>query len=604
MVDEALTAGARALLQLAMRLFPVLPAALCAALGLAAAPAAAWADSPVVIDGADEDMREAILDLLPDRDAPATLFEAERIAEEAASRALVWLRSEGYYGAAVTPEASEEPARARLIIAPGPRFRFTAPTLTFAGDAPAADADAAARHAIAGVEEGAPARAATVLEAEAGALTALQEAGYADAVPGERRVVVDHAAATVAPEFRFTSGARARLGRVRAEPDTVFRPRFIASLRNWDEGDTYTPEALARLRRDLASTGAVSRASTRLAPPGENGLRDVVVEVEPARRNAYELGLGYSTTEGPGIEAEWTRRNFSGRADSLTAAAKLGGALQELSVRLTRPHAAGLGHAVSFGAALEGEDVDAFTREGLSLFASVDASPRLRLGRSYGVELAADHYDDIASGPTDVIVLTGFADVRHDTTGFRLDPRDGSIVQGRIEPSVSGGDNTLGFIRIGGEGRIYESFGREDSVTLAARIRTGWLEAVSGSADDVPPDRRFYAGGGGSVRGYEYNSIYPLERDALGLHPGGQGLLEGSFEGRWRFADRWGAVAFVDAGTAFDDWRDAGDLAIGVGVGVRYDLGFAPLRVDIAFPLDDEFAQDDYALYIGIGQAF
>ena len=33
----------------------------------------------------------------------------------------------------------------------------------------------------------------------------------------------------------------------------------------------------------------------------------------------------------------------------------------------------------------------------------------------------------------------------------------------------------------------------------------------------MPPDRRFYAGGGGSVRGYEYNSIYPLERanDAL-----------------------------------------------------------------------------------------
>jgi translocation and assembly module TamA len=443
-----------------------------------------------------------------------------------------------------------------------------------------------------------------VLEAEAAALTALQEAGYADAALGERRVVVDHAAATVAAEFSFTAGARARLGRVRAEPDTIFRPSFISSLRNWDEGETYTPEALARLRRDLTSTGAVSRASTRLAAPDENGVRDVIIEVEPARRNAYELGLGYSTTEGLGLEAEWTRRNFSGRADSLTTAAKLGGALQDVSVRLTRPHAAGLGHAASFGASAEREDVDAYTRQGVSLFASVDASPRLRLGRSYGVELAADHYEDIASGPTDVIVLSGFADLRNDTTGFTLDPRDGSIVEARIEPSVSGGDNTLGFIRIGGEGRVYESFGREDSVTLAARIRAGWLEAVSGSADDVPPDRRFYAGGGGSVRGYEYNSIYPLERDLLGLNPGGQGLLEGSLEGRWRFADHWGAVAFVDAGTAFDDWSDAGDLAVGVGVGVRYDLGFAPLRVDIAFPLDDEFAQDDYALYISIGQAF
>ena len=173
-----------------------------------------------------------------------------------------------------------------------------------------------------------------------------------------------------------------------------------------------------------------------------------------------------------------------------------------------------------------------------------------------------------------------------------------------MEPSISGGDSSLAFVRGIAEGRVYESFGREDSVTLAARIRTGWLAPISGDADDAPPDRRFYAGGGGAVRGYEYNTIYPRERDALGLNPGGQGLLEGSIEGRWRFNDRWGAALFIDAGTAFDDWSEAGDLSYGVGFGARYDLGFAPLRVDIAFPLDDEFATEDFALYISLGQAF
>jgi translocation and assembly module TamA len=587
-----------------MRSISVLPAALCAALGLAAAPIAAWADSPVVIDGADEAMRRDILDLLPDRDAPTTLFEAERIAEEAAARALAWLRSEGYYAATVTPEASEAPARARLIVAPGPRFRFAAPTLSYVGAAPDADADADARRALTPLSEGAPAHAAAVLDAETNALTALQRAGYADAVAGERRVVVDHAATTVSAGFRFDAGARARLGRVRAEPDTIFRPGFIAGLRNWEVGDAYTPEALARLRRDLISTGAVSRAASRLDPPDADGVRNVVLEVEAAHRNAYELGVGYSTTEGLGVEAEWTRRNFSGRADALTVGAKLGGMLQEVSAQLTRPHAAGLGHAANFGASVEHEDIDAYTRSGVSLIASVDASPRLRLGRSYGVDLSADHYEDIASGPTDTIVLSGFADLRHDTTEFTLDPHDGSIVELRLEPTVSTGDTTLGFVRAIAEGRMYESFGREDAVTLAARIRTGWLAAVSGNADDAPPDRRFYAGGGGSVRGYEYNSIYPLERVALGLTPGGLGLLEGSLEARWHLNARWGAAAFVDAGTAFDDWSEAGDLSVGVGVGARYNLGFAPLRVDVAFPLDDEFAHDDFALYISIGQAF
>lgn len=587
-----------------MRLFPVLPAALAAAIGFAADVPVAWADSPVVLEGADEDTREAILDLLPDRDRPTTLFEAERIAEEAAARTTAWLRSEGYYAATVTPEATEEPAAAKLIIAPGPRFRFGAPQISFEGEAPDPSSAAAASRAIAAVNASEPARAATVLEAEAAALLALQNAGYADATPAERRVVVDHATAEVTPEFRFNAGAMVRLGDVRAEPHDLFRVSFVDSLQNWRSGETYTPQALARLRRDMSATGAVSRSSTRLDAPGEDGFRDVVLEVEPARRNAYEVGVGYSTTEGLGVVTEWTRRNFTRRADSLRVELGLAEMQQGLTVEHARPHAAGLGHTVTLGAEAEREAIDAYTRQGIAIYGSVDAASRLRLGRSYGLRLSADEYDDLAGGVSDAIVLSGFYNLRNDSTGFSLDPRDGSIVEARIEPSVSTGDETLGFVRATAEGRVYESFGDEDQLTLAARVRTGWLEAVAGSADDVPPDRRFYVGGGGSVRGYDYNSIYPTERDLLGLSPGGQGLLEGSVEARWRFDDRFGAAAFVDAGAAFDTWDEAGDLSWGVGVGARYDLGFAPLRVDIAFPLDRDEASEDFALYISLGQAF
>ena len=139
-----------------MRLLPILPAALCVAIGVAADPPCAWADSPVVLEGLDGDTREAILDLLPDRDTPESLFDAERIAEEAAARATVWLRSEGYYAATVTPEANENPVSARLLISTGPRFLFEPPQLVYDGDAPHATAAQAAAHAISGVHENAP----------------------------------------------------------------------------------------------------------------------------------------------------------------------------------------------------------------------------------------------------------------------------------------------------------------------------------------------------------------------------------------------------------------------------------------------------------------
>ena len=154
MVDESLTAILRLslvrFLRLAMRRFPILPVALGAALGLPAV-APAWANSPVVIDGTDRDTRRAILDLLPDRENPESLFDAERIAEEAAARALAWLRSEGYYGATVTPEASENPPSARLIIELGTRFTFETPRIVYVAGAPNAEASRAADEAIATV---------------------------------------------------------------------------------------------------------------------------------------------------------------------------------------------------------------------------------------------------------------------------------------------------------------------------------------------------------------------------------------------------------------------------------------------------------------------
>jgi translocation and assembly module TamA len=586
-----------------MRRFSILPAAICAALGVVAGAQAA-AETPVQIEGADEATREAILELLPERDSPDSLFDAERIAEEAAARARVWLRSEGYYAATVTPEASDAPPLARLVIAPGARFRFAPPLLTFANAPPDPQTSAAAQAALSALADGGAARAAAVLEAERAILAALQTHGYADATIGERRVVVDHATSTVSVELRFDAGARVRLGGIRAAPAEVLRSGFVDDLQSWERGDAYTPEALARLRRDLAATGAISRVSTTLDPPDNDGLRDVVLEVEPSHRNAYEFGLSASTIDGAGLEAEWTRRNATARADTVSVSATLAEQQQDITAEWLRPHAAGLGHGVTFGAALEREDLDAFSRQSVALNASVDASSRLRLGRSYGVRLSADRFDDLAGGVTDALVLSGFAGLRYDTTEFLLDPRDGAILDLRIEPSISTGDETLVFSRAIAEARGYESFGSDDSMTLAARIRAGWLAALSGDANDAPADRRFYAGGGGSVRGYEFNSIYPEERDLAGLTPGGDGLLEGSVELRWRFHDRWGAAAFIDGGTAFDEWGDATDLSYGVGVGVRYDLGFAPLRVDVAVPLDDDEASDDYALYVSLGQAF
>ncbi|MEW6019801.1 MAG: BamA/TamA family outer membrane protein, partial [Pseudomonadota bacterium] len=136
---------------------------------------------------------------------------------------------------------------------------------------------------------------------------------------------------------------------------------------------------------------------------------------------------------------------------------------------------------------------------------------------------------------------------------------------------------------------------------IAGRLKVGSL--VGGALPEVPASRRFYAGGGGSVRGYAYQAVGP--RLADGTPAGGLSLLETSLEVRRKLTDRWGVVAFIDAGSVGQDVTPSGDnLSVGVGIGVRYDLGFGPIRADIAVPLDADKRDGAFQVYISIGQSF
>jgi translocation and assembly module TamA len=584
-----------------MRLSPLLPLAAAVALALAMA---ARAETPVRIEGVGEDVRDEIARVLPDREPPRSLFDAERLAEEAAARAIQWLRAEGWYAAEVMPLADETPLRARIAIAAGERFAFAAPDLTYSGAAPDEDAAQRVRAAIAGVRASGPARAADVLAVEAAAIAALRESGYAEAEAGPRRVVVDHATRTVATQFAIAAGPRVRLGDVRVEPPDALRPGFVRTLPGWERGDAFNPELLQVLRRDLASTGAFSIVSTRLADePDADGARDVILTLERAKRRVLEVGAGWSTTEGAGVEAEWTLRNATRRADALIFAATLAEQTQSLSAELVRPNAAGPGQAVRLSTGIAHDNSGPFERSGVYVSGAVDAARRLRLAMTYGLTVSADFYNE-AEGVQNAYVLSGFADVRRDETDSPLDARRGYLLQTRLEPSVSTGDATVAFVRATAQARGYTSPGRNDRTTLAARARIGWIEPVAGNASDLPLDRLFYAGGGGSVRGYDFESIFPENKLGLAEPPGGRALLETSFEARARLTDRFGAAVFVDGGNAFDDAEDALDLRWGVGAGVRYDLGFAPLRLDVATPLDGRSGDPEVAIYVSIGQAF
>ncbi|UQZ90314.1 hypothetical protein C4J81_14315 [Deltaproteobacteria bacterium Smac51] len=142
-----------------------------------------------------------------------------------------------------------------------------------------------------------------------------------------------------------------------------------------------------------------------------------------------------------------------------------------------------------------------------------------------------------------------------------------------------------------------------EKFVLAARAVWGAVWDAE-AAQELPSSLRFYSGGGGSVRGYEYQSVGPRneKRDPLG----GISQFETNLETRFRITETLGFVTFLDGGMVYDDVdvNVFSDLLWGAGAGLRIYTPIGPVRADVAFPLDRRKDDSAWQAYISIGQSF
>ncbi|MEP7209239.1 MAG: autotransporter assembly complex family protein [Alphaproteobacteria bacterium] len=581
-----------------------------AALTTLAQPANAQAGR-VPVSGAPASLTDDLKRLLRDEEKPDSLFEARRQADRAAATVSKLLESEGYYQAEVEASAAGADTFTRTVtVTTGPLFIVNSVQIAYVGGATVDEMTRAELNSVAkSLAIGLPARAAPVLETEDGLVLRLRNAGYPDARADPVDALADGAAHTMDFTFRLQPGQRASFGDLKVAGLDRTKPDFVAALKPWKPGERYTPQKLDEFRARLAETGIFDSVSAQLTPTGQpdaNGLdgRDVDVQLSERKRRTVTLGASASTSEGVGLEGSWQLRNLQGRGESLTVTAKAATLDSSLETVWRRPNIDGhYGRNLKIGAKIEDLQTDAFDQLGGTLSATIEEQLTHRLRGSLGVNGGYASIEDdetklLGTGRRDVYIagLAGTAEY----TGVRdiLDPQNGFRARVAIEPGITFGDTNIGFTKITGEGSVYFGLG-SDRFTLALRGKAGSIIGPNGA----PPDRLFFAGGGGSVRGYDYQSLSPRDIDNNLI--GGRSLVETSAEVRWRATKSFGLVAFVDAGAAGEDITPPiGDMRAGAGLGVRYYAGFGPLRADIAVPLDKRTGESDFQIYISIGQAF
>lgn len=563
---------------------------------------------------------------------PDSSFDARQRASDAVGDAIAVLRSEGYYGYDVEPDVADgEPPQPVIHVQTGPRFLIQAPELDWVGTPPEPAAAKAGLDAVK-LTPGAPGRAADVVAAEGRVVAAVEKLGYADAVAQPRVVVADHADHSLRPTFKIAAGDLVRLGGVTVITDGRTNPLWVRGLAPWKHGDVYSPKAVAELERRLTDVGVYDQVTVSMAPKDKavDGFRPVIVSLADRPPHTLELGAGFSTTGGTtvytnyqeggagdlsivggsGVDGKLIWYNRLHRADTLTLSAKIYDIQQKLDLELDLPHWRRPGQTLKIGVALFGDKTDAFDDYGGG--ARVDIERRYSRASYVTLGASADYVTTTEKTAVNsqalpvgeklkLFIPSLLAAFAVDRSNDLLNPTHGWRFDLRAEPTVVTGDRQLTYLKIQGEASAYLPLGRDDGTVLAGRVHVGSI--VGGRIPDVPTDRRFFAGGGGSVRGYGYQAVGPRLSD--NTPEGGLSLVETSFELRQKVTGRWGVVGFIDAGsvgsTSAPDFKH---MRAGVGVGVRYDLGFGPIRLDIATPLARRQGDAPFQLYISIGQSF
>ncbi|MFI4933425.1 MAG: autotransporter assembly complex family protein [Caulobacterales bacterium] len=543
---------------------------------------------------------------------PTTRIDARRRARDAGESVIAVLRSEGYYDYLVEPDVGEGDTPDPLVrITLGPRSTFAPPKLVWDGPPPDDVSATTAEMALA-LPPGGPGRAADVLAAEGRAVSALQKRGFADAAARPRQVVVDHADHSVEPTFNIAAGELVHMDGLKVVTEGRTNPAWVATLASWKKGSAYNPDKVAQLEQRLRDVGVYSSVTVSLATADQavNGLRPVVVSLGDRPPHTIELGADYSTSEGAGVDAKWILYNRLRRADTLTLTARLAQIQQKLDVELDLPDWRRGDQTLKLGADIFSDLTKGYDDAGLGLRADVERhwtkTTYLTLGAAFDIaetrEKTAINVNGLPVGQTLKLAIPSLlAAFALDRSNDPLNPTRGWRLQAQAEPTFITGDRTLAYVKVQAQVSGYLPLKSDASTVLAGRIKFGSI--LGGNIPTVPSDRRFFAGGGGSIRGYNYQGVGLKLSD--GTPVGGASLFESSFEVRQKVVGPWSMAAFIDAGALGQDvMPDFRQIAVGAGLGVRYNLGFAPIRVDIATPLDRHKGDPILQLYLSIGQSF
>ncbi|ART81597.1 hypothetical protein CBP31_02260 [Oceanisphaera profunda] len=404
--------------------------------------------------------------------------------------------------------------------------------------------------------------------------------GYFDAQYSLHQVLVhpeDHAADV---NLLFDSGPRYRFGELVLDSD---RPvaRILDPLIDIKPGDPYLASKLSGLSRSLSTTGYFRRVEVQpnVAEADEEHRIPLYVTLRAKANNEVEVGVGFSTDEGPRFSSSWDKPWINSLGHSLQTNLKVSEPKQDITVVYKIPRGNPLNHyyTVQGGYQMLNQDDTQSDRVVASVH-RFDKDPD-DWTRDVFIRSEFESYTQGKQEGESFLLIPGVSYSRTRVKGG-LDAYWGDSQTGILELSEPWWGSDTRFVRVFGRTKWLRTV--TEGQRLIARAEQGavWVDEI----EDLPPSLRFFTGGDLTVRGFSYESITPLDENGDRL--GAKYATALSLEYDYKIAEKWRLATFVDTGTATNDYRE--DWKVGTGVGVRWQTPVGPVRIDLAFGVSEE----------------
>jgi translocation and assembly module TamA len=514
------------------------------------------------------------------------------------------LRSEGYYDSLSDFRIDDQksPMAITVKVDAGPVYKLQSYDVVFENETQDVAREPPPPSGL-GIVIGERARAAAVVGAEQRLLATLAQEAHPLARRTDREVIVNHDDRSMRVTVHIDPGPFSRFGPVSIVGLETIDEIYIRRLIPWREGEPWDERKVDAFRRKLVKAGLFTTVVIdRPEEVDADGMLPLTVQLIEGKQRSIGAGAKYYTSEGPAGEVFWEHRNLLGQDEDLRITIEVGWIRQQGRIDITKPNWRRPDQDLLGEVQVIRQTTDAFDELGVASTGKVRRPLSDTWTGSVGGSLEWSQLKDDKGQNTSTLVGIP-TELYRDATDSLLDPREGIRLRLQATPYVGWFNQTARFLSTTAIVSGYQPIDADKRFVIAGRAKVGNI--VGQAREDIPANKRFYAGGGDSIRGYQFQKVGPLDDNNDPL--GGRSVLEVSTELRATVWGNFGLVTFIDGGNIYTPvYPDLSeDLRWAAGVGARYITVVGPVRFDIAFPLNQPRELDEpFQFYVSLGQAF